>query len=72
MRVRLSGSVGVCDRGVSCFLDFSMLYRCSDERGENGFEEEEREWRLPDFLYADDLVLCGESEKNLRCVREEV
>ena len=25
-----------------------------------------REWRLPDLLYADDLVLCGESEEHLR------
>ena len=30
------------------------------------FEEEGREWRLPDLLYADDLVLCGESEEDLR------
>ena len=30
------------------------------------FMEEEREWRLPDLLYADDLVLCGESEEELR------
>ena len=25
-----------------------------------------KEWRLPGFLYADDLVLYGESEKYLR------
>ena len=25
-----------------------------------------REWRLPAFLYTDDLVLCGESEEDLR------
>ena len=24
------------------------------------------EWRLPGLLYADDLVLCGESEEDLR------
>ena len=30
------------------------------------FLEEGREWRLPYLLYADDLVLCGESEKDLR------
>ena len=30
------------------------------------FQEEGREWRLPEFLYADDLVLCGESEEDLR------
>ena len=28
------------------------------------FLEEERGWRLPDFLYADDLVLCAESEQD--------
>ena len=26
------------------------------------FMEEEKEWRLPGLLYADDFVLCGESE----------
>ena len=30
------------------------------------FQEEGREWRLPDLLYADDLVLCGESKEDLR------
>ena len=30
------------------------------------FLEERREWRLPGFLYADDLVLRGESEEDLR------
>jgi hypothetical protein len=28
--------------------------------------ENGREWRLPCLLYADDLVLCGESEGSLR------
>ena len=28
--------------------------------------EEGREWRLPGHLYANDLVLCGEPEKDLR------
>ena len=32
------------------------------------FQEEEREWRLPGLLYADDLVLCGESEEALRAM----
>ena len=36
------------------------------------FQVEEREWRLPGLLYADDLILCGESEEDLRCVGEEV
>ena len=30
------------------------------------FLEDGREWRLPGLLYADDLVLCGESEEDLR------
>ena len=30
------------------------------------FLEDEREWRLPGLLYADDLVLCGESEDDLK------
>ena len=30
------------------------------------FLEDGREWRLPDLLYANDLVLCGESEEELR------
>ena len=28
------------------------------------FLEEGREWRLPDLLYANDLVLSGESDKS--------
>ena len=44
------------------------------EMGRRGvsFLEEGREWRLPGFLYTDDLVLlalfvqCGESEEDLR------
>ena len=43
------------------------------------FLEDGREWKLPGLLYADDLVLCGESEEDLRamvggslrCVGEE-
>ena len=30
------------------------------------FLENGREGRLPGLLYADDLVLCGESEKDLK------
>ena len=30
------------------------------------FLEDEREWRLPGPLYADDLALCGELEEYLR------
>ena len=32
------------------------------------FREEGREWRLPDLLYTDDLVFCGESEVDLRAM----
>ena len=30
------------------------------------FLKDGREWRLPGLLYADDLVLCGESKEDLR------
>ena len=36
-------------------------------RGE-AFQEEGNEWILPGLLYADDLVLCGESEEDLRAM----
>ena len=55
------------DRGVSCLLGFS-IYGCSDEGGEDGDGKEAREWRLPGLLYANDLVLCGESEEELRAM----
>ena len=32
------------------------------------FQEEGREWRLPGLLYADNVVLCGESEEDLRTI----
>ena len=32
------------------------------------FQEEGREWRLPDLLYRDDLDLCGESEEDSRAM----
>ena len=32
------------------------------------FQEEVREWRLPSLLYTGDLVLCGESEEDLRAI----
>ena len=35
---------------------------------EERFLEEGREWRLPGLLYADDFVLCGKSEKDLRAM----
>ena len=30
------------------------------------FQEEGRDWRLPDLLYADDLVMCDDSEEGTR------
>ena len=33
------------------------------------FLKEGREWRLPGLLYADDLVLYGKSEEDLKIVR---
>ena len=32
------------------------------------FQEEEKDWRLPSLMYADELVLCGESEEDPRAV----
>ena len=32
------------------------------------FLEDGREWRLPGCSYADDLILCGESEEDLRAM----
>ena len=50
------------------------VYMDSDERGENRDEEVgieiSGEWRLPALLYADDLVLCGESEDDLRAMMQ--
>ena len=43
---------------------FQCVYKCSDERSENG--EGGREWRLPGLLYADELVLYGELEEDLK------
>ena len=46
-------------------LGFQCIYGCSDEGSDRG---EGREWRLPGLLYADDLVLYGESEEDLRAI----
>ena len=53
------------------FLWFYSGYSYGD--GKEGSEipggwEGEREWRLPVLLYADDLVLCGKSEEDLRAM----
>ena len=54
-------------------LALQCIYGCSEEGGEDGDGEKGREWRLAGILYADDLGLCSESEKDLeamvkRCV----
>ena len=49
-------------------LPLQCIYGCSDERGENRDREKGREWRLPGLLNAYDLVLCGESEEDLRAM----
>ena len=52
-------------------LAFQCIYGCSDE-GEDGDGKEGSEipvgggeWNLPDLLYADNLVVCSESEEDL-------
>ena len=43
------------------------------EMGRRGvsFLEDGREWRLIGLLYADDMVLCDESEEDLKCIERE-
>ena len=40
----------------------------SDKTFENGNGEEKSEWRLLSLLYADALLLCKESEEDLRAM----
>ena len=42
------------------------------DRGRRGVSslEDGREWRLPGLLYANDLVLCGKSEEDLKVMVE--
>ena len=47
-------------------LAVQCVYGWSDGGGEYGDGKEGRECRLPGLLYTDDLVLCGESEEDLR------
>ena len=44
------------------------VYMSAVMRGKNGDGKEGRQWRLPGLLYADELVLCGESEEDLRAM----
>ena len=48
-----------------------MIKRVESGDGEAGNEVSEGgEYRLPGLLHADDLVLCGESEEDLRVMME--
>ena len=49
-------------------LAVKCIYGCSSEGGKNGDKKEGRKLRLPGLLFADDLVLCGESEEELTAV----
>ena len=44
-------------------LSLQYIYECIDEGGKN---VNVKEWRLPGLLYADNLVLCGESKEDLK------
>ena len=56
------------DTGVyHVLLALQCIYGCSDE-GKNG--DGKGEWKLHDLLYADVLVLCGDSEEELRAMVE--
>ena len=50
------------------FLAVKCIYGCSIEGGKIEDGKEGRELGLPGLLYTDDLVLCGESEENLRAM----
>ena len=44
---------------MSCPLDFFRRMGVK-------FSEKGREWRVPDLMYADDLVLCSELKEELK------
>ena len=48
-------------------MPVQYIYGWSDG-GENGNGKEGIDWRLPGLLYADNLVLCGELEEDLRAM----
>ena len=50
------------------YTDAMMEWNMGIGRKGERFQEEAREWRLPGLLYADNLVLCGESEVDLRAI----
>ena len=62
--VSLWGKIGV----YHVSLAVECIYGCSNKGGKNEDGKEERELGLPVLLFADDLVLCGESEEDLRAM----
>ena len=46
----------------------AYIYGCNNEKGKNEDGKEGRELGLPGLLYADDMVLCNESEEDLRAM----
>ena len=46
-------------------LGLQCIYGCSNE-GEDRDRKKGRQWRLLGLFYADYLVMCGESEEDLR------
>ena len=73
--VRLKGDESVCfriDSGArqGCIMSpwlFNVYMDAVMKKGVR-FQEDKREWRLPSLFYADDLVLCSESEEDLRAM----
>ena len=49
-------------------LVVKCIYGCSNEGDKNGDGKEGRELRLPGLFHADNLVLHGESEEDLRAM----
>ena len=50
------------------WMDAVMEVKMGMGRRRVKFLEKGREWRLPGFLYANDSVLCGDSEEDLRAM----
>ena len=55
---------------VSLAVQCICIYGCSNEGTEDGDGKDGREWRLLGLMYGDDLVLCGDSEEDLRVMVE--
>ena len=49
-------------------LAVKSIYGCSNKGGKNEDGKEGRELGLPGLFNADDFVLCGESEEDLRAM----